>query len=303
MLRRLEGARSLRAGRAEVRLLPDPGHGAACRRARDTPRALDAVGPEWGRVWAQPPVASRRSPRRPWRRRSRPHHRRRRGASSSSRSRSTSPLAGAGRGSFRSSASSAWGGLHASPGPRSPIGSVRTARKLGGSLGEGDLRCAAPSAGRAGGDAGVSGTGCERAHARAGTRGADRRSARPPGAGRPGSQAARHLGSSGRLLAELAHAARADGGARPPSARASTQAVGAAGSDGGAPPRAGRAHRVGRNADRARPTPRSRLRERLRGGMRQVRAAVGMDAVCTVVEVAPWSRIPESRAILVPRDD
>jgi nucleotidyltransferase/DNA polymerase involved in DNA repair len=47
----------------------------------------------------------------------------------------------------------------------------------------------------------------------------------------------------------------------------------------------------------------NRLRERLRGGMRQVRAAVGMDAVCTVVEVAPWSRIPESRAILVPRDD
>jgi hypothetical protein len=35
-----------------------------------------------------------------------------------------------------------------------------------------------------------------------------------------------------------------------------------------------------------------------------VRAAVGSaDAVCTVVEVAPWSRIPETRAILVPRDD
>jgi protein ImuB len=47
----------------------------------------------------------------------------------------------------------------------------------------------------------------------------------------------------------------------------------------------------------------TRLRERLRGGLRQARAAVGMDAVCTVVEVAPWSRIPESRAILVPRDD
>jgi protein ImuB len=47
----------------------------------------------------------------------------------------------------------------------------------------------------------------------------------------------------------------------------------------------------------------SRLRERLRDGLRQVRAAAGMDAVCIVVEVAPWSRIPESRAILVPRDD
>jgi protein ImuB len=47
----------------------------------------------------------------------------------------------------------------------------------------------------------------------------------------------------------------------------------------------------------------SRLRERLREGLQQVRAAAGMEAVCTVVEVAPWSRIPESRAILVPRDD
>lgn len=47
----------------------------------------------------------------------------------------------------------------------------------------------------------------------------------------------------------------------------------------------------------------SHLRERLREGLRQVRSAAGIDAVCTVVEVAPWSRIPESRAILVPRDD
>jgi hypothetical protein len=47
----------------------------------------------------------------------------------------------------------------------------------------------------------------------------------------------------------------------------------------------------------------SRLRERLREGLRQVRAAAGADAVCNVVEVAPWSRIPEARALLVPRDD
>jgi len=47
----------------------------------------------------------------------------------------------------------------------------------------------------------------------------------------------------------------------------------------------------------------ARLRERLREGLRQARAAAGMDAVCTVVEVAPWSRIPEARAMLVPRDD
>ena len=47
----------------------------------------------------------------------------------------------------------------------------------------------------------------------------------------------------------------------------------------------------------------SRLRDRLREGLRQARVGVGLDAVCSVVEVAPWSRIPESRAILVPRDD
>jgi protein ImuB len=45
------------------------------------------------------------------------------------------------------------------------------------------------------------------------------------------------------------------------------------------------------------------LQERLREGLRQVRAAVGAGGVSTVVEVAPWSRIPEARALLVPRDD
>ena len=59
---------------------------------------------------------------------------------------------------------------------------------------------------------------------------------------------------------------------------------------------------VGTQAELVRPRG-SRLRSRLREGLRQVRAAVGIDAVCTVVEVAPWSRIPETRAILVPRDD
>ena len=45
------------------------------------------------------------------------------------------------------------------------------------------------------------------------------------------------------------------------------------------------------------------MRGRLREGLRQVRAAVGAGGVSTVVEVAPWSRIPEARALLVPRDD
>jgi protein ImuB len=59
---------------------------------------------------------------------------------------------------------------------------------------------------------------------------------------------------------------------------------------------------VGTQSELVRPRG-SRLRGRLREGLRQARAAVGIGAVSTIVEVAPWSRIPESRAILVPRDD
>ena len=44
-------------------------------------------------------------------------------------------------------------------------------------------------------------------------------------------------------------------------------------------------------------------RSRLREGLRQVRASTGSGSVCTVVEVAPWSRIPETRALFVPRDE
>jgi protein ImuB len=46
----------------------------------------------------------------------------------------------------------------------------------------------------------------------------------------------------------------------------------------------------------------SRAGARLKEGLRQARASAGTGAVCTVVEVAPWSRIPERRALLVPRD-
>jgi len=44
-------------------------------------------------------------------------------------------------------------------------------------------------------------------------------------------------------------------------------------------------------------------RSRLREGLRQVRASTGSGSVCTVVEVAPWSRVPESQALLVPKDE
>ena len=42
---------------------------------------------------------------------------------------------------------------------------------------------------------------------------------------------------------------------------------------------------------------------RLKDGLRQVRASTGTGSVCSVVEVAPWSRIPETRALFVPRDE
>ena len=45
------------------------------------------------------------------------------------------------------------------------------------------------------------------------------------------------------------------------------------------------------------------LHAHLSEGLRQVRAGAGSGAVCSVVEVAPWSRIPEQRALLVPRDE
>jgi nucleotidyltransferase/DNA polymerase involved in DNA repair len=45
------------------------------------------------------------------------------------------------------------------------------------------------------------------------------------------------------------------------------------------------------------------LGTRLSEGLRQVRASTGPGSVNTVVEVAPWSRIPEARALFVPRDD
>ena len=46
----------------------------------------------------------------------------------------------------------------------------------------------------------------------------------------------------------------------------------------------------------------ARAGSKLKEGLRQARASAGAGAVCTVVEVAPWSRIPERRALLVPRD-
>jgi protein ImuB len=58
---------------------------------------------------------------------------------------------------------------------------------------------------------------------------------------------------------------------------------------------------VGRQLELVRPAG-AELAGRLKEGLRQVRASTGGGSVCTVVEVAPWSRIPESRALFVPQD-
>jgi protein ImuB len=58
---------------------------------------------------------------------------------------------------------------------------------------------------------------------------------------------------------------------------------------------------TGRQLELVRPEG-AELRSRLKEGLRQVRSSAGAGAVSTVVEVAPWSRIPEQRALLVPRD-
>ncbi len=59
---------------------------------------------------------------------------------------------------------------------------------------------------------------------------------------------------------------------------------------------------AGRQLELVRPTG-TETRTRLRDGLRQVRASAGGGAVCSVVEVAPWSRMPEARAQIVPRAD
>jgi nucleotidyltransferase/DNA polymerase involved in DNA repair len=59
---------------------------------------------------------------------------------------------------------------------------------------------------------------------------------------------------------------------------------------------------TGRQLELVRPEG-AELQTRLRDGLRQVKAATGGGSVASVVEVAPWSRIPEARALFVPRDE
>jgi len=62
------------------------------------------------------------------------------------------------------------------------------------------------------------------------------------------------------------------------------------------------AESTGRQLELLRPEG-AEARTRLRESLRQVRASAGSGGVYTIVEVAPWSRIPEQRALLVPRDE
>jgi len=59
---------------------------------------------------------------------------------------------------------------------------------------------------------------------------------------------------------------------------------------------------VGRQLELVRPAG-DELAAQLSDGLKQVRASTGSGSVCAVVEVAPWSRIPEARALFVPRDE
>ena len=59
---------------------------------------------------------------------------------------------------------------------------------------------------------------------------------------------------------------------------------------------------VGRQLELVKPVG-DELTTRLSDGLRQVRASTGSGSVVAVVEVAPWSRIPEARALFVPRDE
>ena len=128
--------------------------------------------------------------------------------------------------------------------------------------------------------------------------------ARAAGAARPlrPQGRARRAARERRLVAADVDAARADRRSRPDSRRARAAAR--------RPALAGRrAAARARRADRAAGQQLELLaaggedRAGCSEGLRQVRASTGSGSVCTVVEVAPWSRIPESRALLVPKDE
>ena len=145
----------------------------------------------------------------------------------------------------------------------------------------------------------------ERADVAAGVRGAARTAARAAGAGRQAVAQGGGVGPARRrwLVATGDDAARGDGRARPPAGGTRAQVARDPGSGDGAAAGSGRARRPCRQSAHTRSPPEGEEMDgRLREGLRQVRASTGTGSVCAVVEVAPWSRIPEARALVVPRD-
>ena len=145
-----------------------------------------------------------------------------------------------------------------------------------------------------------------RADAPARARGAARQAALPAGTRGAAAAEGRALGAARRrrLVAPDGDTPRADrrSGTAPRGARAEARRAAGAGAQAAA--RGGRSSPSTPASSSSSSPPRaSVLQGRLREGLRQVKAAVGAGGVSTVVEVAPWSRIPEARALLVPRDD
>ena len=186
------------------------------------------------------------------------------------------------------------------------VGAGRTARLEPGERRAGREGVAETAGCRPPRDARVPGSSRQRADAPARARSAARPPARTAGTRGAAAEEGRGLGATRRrrLVAPDGDAARADGRSGPAAGGARAEARRAAGAGAQAAARDGRARRAHRRAARARRRGgRSVLQGRLQEGLRQVRAAVGAGGVSTVVEVAPWSRIPEARALLVPRDD
>ena len=144
----------------------------------------------------------------------------------------------------------------------------------------------------------------ERADAAAGIRGAARPAARTAGAGGAAAAQGGGLGPArGRgFLATGDDLARGDRRAWPVAGGARAQAARDPGTGAGLRLEAVElADHVGQQLALV-PPEGEEMDGRLREGLRQVRASTGSGSVCAVVEVAPWSRIPETRALVVPRD-
>ena len=146
---------------------------------------------------------------------------------------------------------------------------------------------------------------CERDHAATGARLSPRAPARASRTGRAAVSKTRagRPARRRRLVAARGDAARRDGGDAPPARRARAEARRSSRRrSSSCASRRSSSRSTRGSSSRSSSRPARRRRARLREGLRQVRASTGTGSVCAVVEVAPWSRIPEARALVVPKD-